>query len=369
MMSSPAAARDAYLAWQAEIGGDEVVLATPWARRAPAPAAAGAERSAKAAPFTPRAPARPETAGIMTAPSPQATHPADPAAPGSPGAPALPEVRFEPMKPFVVPGLTDMPGYGTGTSAGPEFFSEIAERLAESARNSARTGASRPRSPSPSAPAATVPVSPLQEALAGLKDLEAYWRFVTAEYPRWFAGTPTVTPAQGHAAPRLAVVELSPSGDTPFAGESGALFDRMMNAIGLSRDQMYLTSLMKSPPSRPARTWARKDTARMVPVLLRELQLAQCGLVLVMGEACAQAVLKTGRPVPDLVKSPVETAGLSLSATWHPDEIRAADAEREKNGGGDVAASPKAPPVKAPRPRATQAWDHLQWLRGLLPAR
>lgn len=343
---SPTAARDAYLAWQAEIGGDDVVLAAPWVRRAPAGAGqAAAARPPQGLPWNESA-----------------------VAPATRTAPALPEVHFEPMKPFVVPGLTDVPGYVPGAAAGPEFFSEIAERLAEAERKSARTGGSSPRNPSPPSPfsatsatstgSTSPPVSPLQDMLAGLKDLDAYWGALEADYPRWFAGAQVVR-AQGHAAPRLAVVELAPTGEGLFTGESGALFDRMMNAIGLTRDQMYLTSLMKSMPA--GRSWPRKDTARMVPVLLRELQLAQCGLVLLMGEACAQAVLKTGRSLPELVRTPVETAGVSLSATWHPDEIRAADAHQEKAGtpaGG-----------KAPRPRATQAWDHLQWLRGLLPAR
>jgi uracil-DNA glycosylase family 4 len=195
-------------------------------------------------------------------------------------------------------------------------------------------------------------------SLVEAKDLDGYWRTLETEYPRWFPGTRTVAQALGHAAPRLAVVELVPSAEGVFAGDAGALLDRMMIAIGVTRDQLYLTSLMKSAPA-TSKTWARKDTARMVPVLMRELQLAQCGLVLVMGEACAQALLKTGRSIPDLLKSPVETDGLSLSATWHPAEIRAGDAE----------ATPATADAKPARPRATQAWDHLQWLRGLLPAR
>ena len=115
---SPAAARDAYLAWQAELGGEEVVLTAPWVRRAPAtPGHAGTTGPGRAAP----------------------------------AAPSLPEVRFEPMTPFVVPGLTGSAGtapFDARHRAGPEFFSEIAERLAESGR----TGASRPQNPTPAPP-------------------------------------------------------------------------------------------------------------------------------------------------------------------------------------------------------------------------
>src|SRR5690606_25976075 len=179
---SPTAARDAYLAWQAEIGGDDVVLAAPWVRRAPAiPGSAGSARLSG----SPR--------------------PGDTAASPTPERPALPEVRFQPMEPFVVPVLTDVPGYIPGAAAGPELFNETAQRLAGDEQTSARTGGPAPRNPSPAAATPmTASASPLQETLAGLKDLEAYWSYLATAYPGWFSGARVIA-AEGHAAPRLAV--------------------------------------------------------------------------------------------------------------------------------------------------------------------
>lgn len=346
--SAMAAARDAYLAWQAEIGTEDVVLAAPWIRRA---------RMSTATPagHDPRSMHR---EGPQAGRDPISSPSSHESAPGTPSASHLPEVNFEPMKPFVVPG---MPGAG---GAGPEFFSAIAEQLAQADR-AARAGNNATRAPRPAAAPTASPAPAWFTALQAAKNLEDYWRILEAEYPQWFPGTRgPLARAAGHAAPRLAIVELMPvpgeagTGPAPFAGANGALLDRMMSAIGLSREHLYLTTLMKSPPPAGKR-WARKDTARMVPVLTRELQLAQCGLVLVMGEACAQAVLKVGRTIPDLLKSPVEADGLSFSATWHPEEIRSGDAA--------VAAAGEPGGGKPARPRATQAWEHLQWLRSLLP--
>lgn len=345
MSAEATKARDAYLAWQAEIGTEDVMLAAPWTRGA---------RAAQAAPSASGRASHREGAHAAD------TMPHD----GAPTSSAshLPEVNFEPMKPFVVPGMAAMPGI-SGGGAGPEFFGAIAEKLAQDARSSARKD-SAPRAARPVTPTPAVPA--WLAALQAAKDLDAYWRLLEAEYPQWFPGAPApLVRAAGHAAPRLAIVELMPvpgeagTGPAPFAGANGALLDRMMTAIGLSREHLYLTTLMKSPPP-PGKRWARKDTARMVPVLTRELQLAQCGLVLVMGEACAQAVLKTGRSIPALLKSPVEADGLSFSATWHPEEIRTGDA-------AVAATTGSAAGGKTARPRATQAWEHLQWVRGLLP--
>jgi len=321
-------ARDAYLAWQAEIGTEEVLLVTPPPRRAAA---------ASPAPASPAS--RPSPSGPSRTPSPEAAR-SQPAASGRP-APA-------PFVPNVPP------------SAGPEFFGAIAEQLKQADRATTPGRRLPPtQKPDVKSPLPAVVVPPWLEPVVGTKDLEAYWRLLDAEVPRWFPGASApVARASGHALPRLAVVELASAPEGPFTGDEGALLDRMMTAIGLTRDQLYLTSLMKAPLPAGNRGWARKDTARMVPVLMHELKLAQCGLVLIMGETCAQAVLKTGRAIPDLLRLPTETEGLSLSATWHPAEVRAADQ-----------AAAAAPDAKAARPRATQAWEHLQWLRGLLPAR
>ena len=63
-----------------------------------------------------------------------------------------------------------------------------------------------------------------------------------------------------------------------------------MKAIHLDRAQLYLTSVMKTPAPE-GRSWPRKDIARMLPAFFQELRLAACSTVLLMGEACAQAVL------------------------------------------------------------------------------
>jgi DNA polymerase len=303
-MTSPRTSpRNAYLAWQAEMGTEEVVLTTPWVR----PAA-------------------------RVNPAASAARPAE-----SPGGSNV----YAEVPPH-------SPRYST-QPAGPEFFGAIAEKLAKPATPRGRVPAKASSENSATAGSVTSP-SPLTAAMSQTGNLDEYWKYLEAEYPRWYPGAAApLTRALGHASPRLAVVELSPSSDGLFAGEAGVFFDKMMNAIGLTRDQMYLTSVMKtSPPGSPGKPWARKDVARMVPALLRELVLARCGLVLLLGETCAQVVLRTGRTIPGLLKAPEEAEGLSLSATWHPDELL-------KSGNDTV--------------MRKAAWDHLQWLQGLLPAR
>ncbi len=235
-------ARDSYLAYQAEIGTEEVVLPKPWIRKSI----------------------------LQTQPS-------------------------------------------QVVSEGPGFLQSITQALASKTALSA---------PVPSAPE-EAPRAVALPSLPKFKDLDAYWKFLDEEYPKWFPqASPALARGEGMHAPILAIVEMAPAAASPtriLDGETGLLFDKMMKAIHLDRGQLYLTSVMKTPPS--GKSWPRKDIARMLPCLFRELELAGCSTVLLLGEACAQAVLKTGRGLDALRRQPVEAEGFVFTASYHPSEL------------------------------------------------
>jgi uracil-DNA glycosylase len=211
----------------------------------------------------------------------------------------------------------------------------------------------------------TVAPEPLRASLAPLPDfksLDAYWKYLEEEYPKWFTSTLRLAQggaplsdrlssiplarAEGITNPVLAVVELAPlTSPAPkiFDGEPGLLLDKMMKAIHLDRNRLYLTSVMKTPA--PGKAWARKDIARMLPCLFRELKLAACTTVLLLGEACAQAVLRTGRNLEGLRQQAVESEGLVFAASFHPVDLNDKQELKKK------------------------AWEDLKWLRMRLETR
>jgi DNA polymerase len=298
--------RDVYLAWQADIGTEDVVLVEPWTRPAAAPRAP--ETFHGGFPAAPSRPAEPYAASAPASSSP-AAHPA-PAA------------------------------------AGENFFESIAAALSRpepfTTKRAARAGAATPAAPPPpAAPASDVPE---------FKDLESYWAFLQEAYPKWYPGvSSTLARAQGAPRPVLAVAEFSPSltsGARVFAGEQGEYLDKMLKAIGLERSHLYLTSVMKTPPA--GKAWSRRDAARMLPTFLKELRLAQCGLVLLLGETCAQLVMRTGQGLASLEEQAVNAEDLAFTATWHPQDLLNDQTENQS--------------------LRRSAWKHLKWVRTRLPA-
>jgi DNA polymerase len=189
---------------------------------------------------------------------------------------------------------------------------------------------------------------PALEPVPEFTGFEEYWKYLQDQHARWFPGSAGFARAEGDAHPDLAVVELAPAPSPAprvFSGEAGALFDRMMKAIQLDRGRLYLTCLMKSPP--PGRYWPRKDMARMLPLLIRELRLVRAPMILLLGESCAQAVLRAGSALGAMRKRPFEAEGLMFTASHHPADLENPDPEKTKA-------------------LKHEAWEDLKWVRDRL---
>lgn len=75
----------------------------------------------------------------------------------------------------------------------------------------------------------------------------------------------------------------------PFVGESGKLLDRMLAAIGLDRDSVYITNtvLWRPPGNRKPNP---NETAALLPFLIRHIELVQPKLIMLAGGAALSAL-------------------------------------------------------------------------------
>jgi uracil-DNA glycosylase family 4 len=110
----------------------------------------------------------------------------------------------------------------------------------------------------------------------------------------------------------------------------------MLKAIRLDAAACYKTNVVKAARATKA---TRRDAARLLPWLHAELSLVRAPYVLLLGEACAQAVLKTGKPLEELRQEPFRIEGREFIATWHPSDLLAREELKRK------------------------AWEDLQWLQ------
>lgn len=111
----------------------------------------------------------------------------------------------------------------------------------------------------------------------------------------------------------------------PFVGPAGQLLDRMLAALGLSRDtagddparQVYIANTLKCrPPGN--RNPAADELAACEPFLLRQITLVQPRIILAMGRFAVQSLLRTNDAVGTLRGRVHRYQGVPLVVTYHP---------------------------------------------------
>jgi len=80
----------------------------------------------------------------------------------------------------------------------------------------------------------------------------------------------------------------------PFQGRGGELLDKMLNAINLSRDKVYITNLVKCFPG--ANTKPEKNEIRTcLPFLFRQIEIICPQVICAMGTLSSQVLLHSHR--------------------------------------------------------------------------
>ncbi|MBU6421967.1 MAG: uracil-DNA glycosylase [Gammaproteobacteria bacterium] len=115
----------------------------------------------------------------------------------------------------------------------------------------------------------------------------------------------------------------------PFVGRAGQLLNSMLAAIGLKREQVYITNIVKCrPPSN--RDPALDEAAACRPFLDRQIALIQPKLILAVGRVAAQSLLGTDVPVGRLRGRVHQLQGIPVVVTYHPAYLLRSPQEKRK---------------------------------------
>lgn len=118
----------------------------------------------------------------------------------------------------------------------------------------------------------------------------------------------------------------------PFVGRAGQLLDRMLAAIGLGRDEVYIANILKCrPPGN--RDPKPEEAAACRAFLLRQVALVQPRLLLSLGRVSAQNLLGTDEPVGRLRGHwfSFGPQGLPLMVTYHPSYLLRSPEQKAKS--------------------------------------
>jgi len=126
----------------------------------------------------------------------------------------------------------------------------------------------------------------------------------------------------GNPEARLCFVGEGPGRDEdlrgePFVGRAGQLLDRMIKAMGLSRDDVYICNVVKCRPPEN-RTPLPDEMATCAPFLDRQLDVVAPEAVVALGACAARQLLSTTLPMGRLRGRFHEWRGVPVMPTYHP---------------------------------------------------
>ncbi len=115
----------------------------------------------------------------------------------------------------------------------------------------------------------------------------------------------------------------------PFVGAAGQLLTRMIEAMRLAREAVYIANVVKCrPPGN--RTPEPDEIATCLPFLKRQIAAVGPRLICTLGACASQALLESAEPVSRLRGKLHERQGVKIVATYHPAYLlRAPEKKRE----------------------------------------
>jgi uracil-DNA glycosylase len=103
----------------------------------------------------------------------------------------------------------------------------------------------------------------------------------------------------------------------PFIGQAGQLLTKILAAIDLTREQVFIVNVLKHRP--PANRNPLPDEVKACsPYLIRQLELIKPSVIVAFGTFAAQTLLQTKTPIGQLRGLVHRYHGIPLIVTYHP---------------------------------------------------
>ena len=135
-------------------------------------------------------------------------------------------------------------------------------------------------------------------------------------------GRTNVVHTEGNRKARLMFVGEAPGADEdaqarPFVGRAGQLLTKIIEAIGLKREEVLIGNVnrCRPPGNRPP---TLEEASMCKPFLLREIALVQPEVIVVMGNTAMRNLLDTKEGITKLRGQFQDYKGIKVMPTFHP---------------------------------------------------
>jgi DNA polymerase len=103
----------------------------------------------------------------------------------------------------------------------------------------------------------------------------------------------------------------------PFVGRAGQLLTKIIQAMGMQREDVYICNIIKCRPPNN-RTPETEEILACQPFLVKQLQAIRPRFICALGGPAAQTLLRTKEPISRLRGKFYDFHGTPLLPTYHP---------------------------------------------------
>jgi uracil-DNA glycosylase len=164
---------------------------------------------------------------------------------------------------------------------------------------------------------------PALEDLSKPERLERLHRAVLGCTRCGLSGTRTnAVPGTGPCPSEIMIVGEAPGFNEdaqgkPFVGQAGKLLDTLLAGIGLRREEVYITNVLKCRPPQN-RDPMPNEAEACAPYLAGQLKLVEPKVVIVLGRHALERLLPGHGPISRVHGQLVERGGINYVPVYHP---------------------------------------------------
>lgn len=127
---------------------------------------------------------------------------------------------------------------------------------------------------------------------------------------------------EGNPHARLVVIGEAPGAEEdaqgrPFVGRSGKLLDKILEAIGFSRDNVFICNIIKCRPPEN-RNPLEDEIECCMPWLTAQLELIAPNMLLLLGRVAANTILDNKQSMNSMRGKIIRWKGFDTVVTYHP---------------------------------------------------
>lgn len=132
----------------------------------------------------------------------------------------------------------------------------------------------------------------------------------------------TIVFGEGNDKARLMLIGEGPGYDEdvqgmPFVGKAGQLLTKILQAIEINREEVYITNIIKCRPPQN-RNPESDEIENCHPFLLKQIRAIRPKVICALGTFSAQTLLKTDVKITALRGKAYDFSGIQLFPTYHP---------------------------------------------------